>query len=355
MKHLLNINILLLYIQFLYLQSTACYNQGQIESTLGYDRVQSDTDEEDHGDAYDVTQPLFDIEGIRRLRGSYNADDPTDLSATKNFIKHQMKGLQSLTKLYHDNDKKGLARAYRSMIDSSQELSLAVEHDEEIKTVVNSLELPQVGKVESSVSSVSDSDVVEYFEQNGVKQFDFVTNHLQDVLNQLEHIETDNRRLSKRDDLFSHDNSFEEFEYTDPTFGFTPHGKTSQFRPHNNLGFDKEMKRIMKQTRMNARSHISRITKRANDGGSDHRRLNVDARRERRLQSLATDQCRPKCDVDDVTCNCERLYSCVQRLSSLDVAVMMTKGYIDTDTGSEDYGNYTTDVDKINVFDAGYG
>jgi len=354
MKHLLNILLLLIFYFYTSNPLLIC-NQGQIESTLGYERVQSDTDEEDHGDAYDSTQPLFDIEGIRRLRGSYNADDPTDLSATKNFIKHQMKGLQSLTKLYHDNDKKGLARAYRSMIDSSQELSSAVEHDEEIKTVVNSLDLPQMEKIDShSVSSVSDSDVVEYFEQNGVKQFDFVTNHLQDVLNQLERIETDNRRLSKRDDLFSHDNSFEEL-YTDPAFGFTPHGKTSQFRPHNNFGFDKEMKRMLKQTRTNARSHISRITKRANNGGSDHRRLNVDARRERRLQSLPTDQCRPKCEVDNVKCNCERLYSCVQQLSSLDVAVMMTKGYIERDAGSEDYGNYTTDVDKINVFDAGYG
>ena len=267
-----------------------------------------------------------------------------------------MKGLQSLTKLYHDNDKKGLAHAYRSMIDSSQELSSAVEHDEEIKTVVNSLDLPQMEKIDShSVSSISDSDVVKYFEQHGVKQFDFVTDHLRDVLNQLEGIETDNRRLSKSDDLFSHDNSFEEFEYTDPTFGFTPHSKTSQFRPHNNFDFDKEMKQMLKQTRSNARSHISRITKRANNGGSDHRRLKVDARRERRLQSLATDQCRPKCEVDDVKCNCERLYSCVQRLSSLDVAVMMTKGYIERDAGSEDYGNYTTDVDNINVFDAGYG
>lgn len=76
--------------------------------------------------------------------------------------------------------------------------------------------------------------------------------------------------------------------------------------------------------------------------GDQGRRLRVNERHLQRTKSLP--QCKPTCDVTNTTCNCEKLFECVNDMSSYDITVLTTKEYID-----DDNGNFTSDV--VVVFD----
>ena len=54
-------------------------------------------------------------------------------------------------------------------------------------------------------------------------------------------------------------------------------------------------------------------------------------------------------------CNCERLFGCVGAMSEYDLAVLIAGGFIDTNPGSQNYGNFTISADSMSLFDAEEG
>jgi len=119
------------------------------------------------------------------------------------------------------------------------------------------------------------------------------------------------------------------------------------FHPSFNFGNNVKVRDIMKKARDAARQrHVTGSRQRGNRNSQEkNRRLQVvDERHQNRTNALP--QCFPQCDVTNNTCNCELLFECVDKMSSYDITVLMTKEYIDDD------GTYTSGDDFINVFDA---
>jgi len=56
---------------------------------------------------------------------------------------------------------------------------------------------------------------------------------------------------------------------------------------------------------------------------------NGDQSQSRRLQENQ-EKCRPECDIEDLDCNCRRLFECTQALSSYDFVMLFVGGYVST-------------------------
>ena len=64
------------------------------------------------------------------------------------------------------------------------------------------------------------------------------------------------------------------------------------------------------------------------------------------LPPVCTDECAPT----DTSCLCLRLANCTRLMSSYDLSVLFTNGYIETDSSSSNYGGLSVGVSELNVF-----
>ena len=62
------------------------------------------------------------------------------------------------------------------------------------------------------------------------------------------------------------------------------------------------------------------------------------------------DVCSPQCEVNDMTCNCKKLFDCVQNMTEYDLAVLIAGGYVDTNTGSATYGELNIHASNLNLY-----
>ena len=67
-------------------------------------------------------------------------------------------------------------------------------------------------------------------------------------------------------------------------------------------------------------------------------------------QEAMGEVCLPQCNMTDVTCNCKKLFDCVNKIDEYDLAVLTADGYIDTTPGSETYGAFSVSAKKLNLF-----
>ena len=59
------------------------------------------------------------------------------------------------------------------------------------------------------------------------------------------------------------------------------------------------------------------------------KKKNGDQSQSRRLQE-DQEKCQPECDIDNLDCNCRRLFKCTQELSSYDFVMLFVGGYVST-------------------------
>jgi hypothetical protein len=81
----------------------------------------------------------------------------------------------------------------------------------------------------------------------------------------------------------------------------------------------------------------------------------VFAKHQARVESLGDDFCPRKCGAGEWECNCKWLFACVLDMDYYDLAVMIAGGYIDNESGSNNYGNFSVWVDSLSLFDAEEG
>lgn len=55
-------------------------------------------------------------------------------------------------------------------------------------------------------------------------------------------------------------------------------------------------------------------------------------------QEAMRDICLPQCTVDDMKCNCDKLFKCANEMNAYDLAVLNADGYIDKTSGSDSFG-----------------
>jgi len=67
-------------------------------------------------------------------------------------------------------------------------------------------------------------------------------------------------------------------------------------------------------------------------------------------QNALGDVCQPQCEVNDSTCNCNKLFDCVRDMTEYDLAVLIAGGYVDTNAGSAQYGEFRIKVDELNLY-----
>eukprot|EP00956_Cyclotella_meneghiniana_P035873 scaffold118872_cov36-Cyclotella_meneghiniana.AAC.1 len=60
--------------------------------------------------------------------------------------------------------------------------------------------------------------------------------------------------------------------------------------------------------------------------------------------------CLPECDISDEACNCRKLFECVKKLDSYDMAALTAGGFIDTTAGSKDYGKFGIGAEDLNLY-----
>ena len=73
---------------------------------------------------------------------------------------------------------------------------------------------------------------------------------------------------------------------------------------------------------------------------------------ERHLQRTENnDQCKPTCSMDNKVCNCNALKECVNDMSGYDASLSVFGGYVNTEPGNQEYGNFT--VQNLKLFDVG--
>lgn len=77
----------------------------------------------------------------------------------------------------------------------------------------------------------------------------------------------------------------------------------------------------------------------------------------RRLQQVNEETvCTNECSVSNTTCNCNKLYECAQSISTYDLAVSLTKGYIHTNPSNmSKFGTFTVKETDIDLFNASGG
>jgi len=70
----------------------------------------------------------------------------------------------------------------------------------------------------------------------------------------------------------------------------------------------------------------------------------------RLVSSNSNPKCQPECSFSDETCTCYKLARCAKNITQYDLAVLMTKGYIDIKPTSENFANFTVDDGYLKEF-----
>jgi len=90
--------------------------------------------------------------------------------------------------------------------------------------------------------------------------------------------------------------------------------------------------------------HLPDISKwiHGDDAASETRRLEVDERHKRRLQSIEV--CEHRQCTSDGTCDCERLKGCIDDMSDYDLGLLFIRGNIETDLQNDKFGHMKKDM-----------
>ena len=127
------------------------------------------------------------------------------------------------------------------------------------------------------------------------------------------------RRLEEyrnnQEDVYPTDNPiFENMAYNNPIFGNI--GMSDMKSLYN--GENKMFRQAILVAHANVRNQYKR-SRTAPDGKKNDRH--------RHLQ--ANGSCPVPCDIDDISCNCKRLYDCAGNITPTDLSVMFLNGYVD--------------------------
>ena len=118
------------------------------------------------------------------------------------------------------------------------------------------------------------------------------------------------------------------------TFNFNPGGSSSpRFNPRT--GTNQQIRAIMREAYSEGRMRLHRRLKHKKHASKN----NQAGRRRRHLEESGT--CPTPCDINDMLCNCQRLYKCASEISPYDLSVLYLKGFIEED------GNVTVSVDAF--------
>ena len=107
------------------------------------------------------------------------------------------------------------------------------------------------------------------------------------------------------------------------TFYFDPRGANQHIHTIMREAYSEGRKRL--HSRFKQKMHSSKN--------------NQDDRRRRHLEEAGT--CAVPCEIDDMLCNCRKLYECASEMSAYDLSVLYLKGFIEED------GNVTVSVDAF--------
>ena len=301
-------------------------------------------------------------EGMRRLkrlnrgglRGSNDVDSAAVITEVKDILELHLDSMLSIQKNLHDGDKEGAGFALKSMVGDVDSL---VEMGEEGK-VIDSLELPtSVGGNSLNKNDIPNDQLVQFIQP---QVFDEIVEHAQNLRKIFkgidlsvfptspshEHLKTKGFR---RDDTFK-------FE-SDP-FGFGSAGGGHQSIPNGNFhpnDFFKNpslVKNLLNRHKASnggdfSTPNLSKFTNFHNDNI-------IMAKHQIRLDALG-DTCAPRCDLEDSSCNCKRLFECVGDMTEYDLAVLVAGGFIDTNPSSNTYGAFTIPVEQLNLYNADEG
>ncbi len=289
------------------------------------------------------------------LRGS----DPSDtITNVKNIVQRHLQSIEAMQKMYQNGDNDGLTSVVESLLSDKETLMLAFTQMKEISGEdpfnVNGEVIPIDSIVEEMKVRGGDDkfqfDLIDAFEDSAfhslVEETKHISGMLNDIIENLPHLSPSqsHRRMSNLFDQGGSDNG----NRGSGGSSFSKKPK-KQFSPFSSYGRRVENTLKLQMGRGKASPHPLPHIHHTLHGDPVERRLRVNDRNNRRR--LSTEQCRPSCQPGDVTCTCERLYSCLKDISTYDLAVLTLGGYIVAD--GIDYGNLTSD--DVDLFDLGDG
>ncbi|KAL7553929.1 hypothetical protein ACHAWF_017286 [Thalassiosira exigua] len=258
----------------------------------------------------------------RRLRG--RQENPSDIiPEVHNMIKGQLDSVQTLHKMYEDGDDASFAASIRTLFGEESTNSGLRK---------NSRELVAQGHTEEDLApmksfdwdDVPDSQIVELFKPSDLMS-DHVEplQHLDGILDDfrliLQEMKTNPRRHLK-DDL--------------------PKGPRS-----SRQDFPSGTNRMPHWTKAGNRPKLPKLKQFGDNddvASQNHRRLNG-------LPPVCTTQCAPT----DESCLCERLAGCVQQMGHYDLSLLFSNGYIEEDTSSSSFAEFTVSDDDLRLFNVG--
>ena len=163
------------------------------------------------------------------------------------------------------------------------------------------------------------------FKAHAEYTIDLVERALVDISN-LDKIRGKVRRLNEDQEVQDEEDQNEEEESSGSfkdTFYFDPRGANQNIHAIMREAYSEGRKRL--HSRFKHKMHSSKN--------------NQDDRRRRHLEEAGT--CAVPCEIDDMLCNCRRLYECAGEMSAYDLSVLYLKGFIEED------GNVTVSVDAF--------
>lgn len=287
------------------------------------------------------------------LRGS----DPSDtITNVKNIVQRHLQSIEAMQKMYQNGDNDGLTSVVESLLSDKETLMLAFTQMKEIsgEDPFNGQVIPIDSIVEEMKVRGGDDkfqfDLIEAFEDSAfhslVEETKHISGMLNDIIENLPHLSPSqsHRRMTNLFDQGGSDNG----NRGSGGSSFSKKPK-KQFSPFSSYGRRVENTLKLQMGRGKASPHPLPHIHHTLHGDPVERRLRVNDRNNRRR--LAAEQCRLSCQPGDVTCTCERLYSCLKDISTYDLAVLTLGGYIVAD--GIDYGNLTSD--DVDLFDLGDG
>jgi len=78
--------------------------------------------------------------------------------------------------------------------------------------------------------------------------------------------------------------------------------------------------------------------------------FNKYSNKHRHLQEDTAPQCQPECPFDDEACTCNKLARCAKDITQYDLAVLMNKRYIETESTDKNFADFTVDDNVLKAF-----
>lgn len=310
----------------------------------------------------DALKTLTKLSRDIHLRGS---DPEVTVATTKNILQKHLESIEALQRMYQNGDNDGLASVLETILSDKKTLKLAISQMKEIsgEDPFGGEDVPLDSIVEEITRGDIEIDFVEAFRQSDFNSLVDDMKHISEILNNVD------------SSLFSHSHSHRRMaNLFDQDGGSSSSSSNSSRRSHDTIFHKKQKSQFTTNTfsqyaklfentgnifpvgsgrgkaSYRPLPHFHRIWRgSADDRDRAARKLRVSDRNTRRR--LAAEQCTAPCSIDDASCNCRRLYDCLNELSTYDLAVLTLRGYIVLDgIGIGDITN-----DSVDVFDLGDG